>query len=112
MTVLDLLHNIYSASDGRPTSAAVFAALYALKWNEALATAHAEADAIDHPRVNEYAFVLQSAFAREMGWTYEEVRTFLEDGRFEWTPEGGQRFEQAWDAYNTMAEHVKNRGGK
>lgn len=112
MMLLDLLRNIYSASDGisPPTW---FAAFYALKWNEALATAHATADATRGSPGWEknYAYELQSTFATEMGWTYAEVQTFLKDGRFELTPEGGMEFEEAYDAYNTIAEHWKNRGG-
>lgn len=112
MTVLDMLHNIYSASDGIPHPSAVFAALYALKWNEALATAQAEADALDHPSGDMYAHVLQSTFAREMGWTQAEMEAYLADYRYDKTPEGSQAFEQAYDAYNEMAEHWKNRGGQ
>lgn len=112
MILLELLRNGYGASNGVPNSAAIFAALYTLKWNDALAKGQAAADALDQPTGDMYAFVLQSTFANEMGWTWAEMQTFLADGRFDLTPEDGINFERAYDAYDDMVEHRKRHGSK
>lgn len=112
MILLELLRNGYGASHGAQNSAAIIAALYALRWNEALAKGKAAADALVGESGDTEAYVLQSTFAAEIGWTYEELQTFLNDGRYDWTPEGGMEFEKAWDAYNSMAEQQRKHRGK
>ena len=111
--ILDLLRNIYSASNGAAHPSAVSAALYGAMWNDAwnnaLAAGQRAQDSGGSERDIKDAF--HQAFAESLGWSEAQNREFWTNDAYDITASDAQRFDEAWDAFDAFVEHMRRGSG-
>jgi hypothetical protein len=110
--ILEVLRNIYSAGGGAAHPSAASAAIFGMMWNQAwdngLAAGQASFNAGGSEQDVKDAF--HRAFAESLGWSEAQNREFWTNDAHNITAEDAQRFDEAWDAFDAFAEHMR-RGG-
>lgn len=110
--ILDVLRNIYSAGGGAAHPSAVSAALFGLLWNNAWDSALAAGQAAYNAGGTEddVKAAFHRAFADGLGWSEAQEREFWTHDAYDITASDAQRFDEAWDAFDTFVDHMRHRG--
>jgi hypothetical protein len=105
------VRNVFGAGDGSVPPSAAAAALSQLLWNMHNAQALAWGQ-------NAYNFggsegdieaSFRHGFAESLGWSQAEFDAFWNDPNYDFTPEDAAKYDQAYDDFFKLTEHLKSR---
>jgi hypothetical protein len=108
--VIDLLHNIYSASGGAAHPSAAAAAMFALLWREGWDNGMAARVRVANERQDNYDeqdAAFDEAYRNTLGWSEAEWQEFWRSGKYRTTEEEAMRFDEAWDTFDAFVASLR-----
>ena len=109
---VDVMRNIYGASNGVLHPSAASAAIYGLLWNQAWddALAAAQQSYDRGGSWDEQKAAFHDSFINSLGWSEAEWHEYWSNPAYKGDGRDAQEFDESWDTFDAFIEQMKKSG--
>ena len=110
--LFEIARNMYGAGGGAAHPSALASALYGLMGNDAFKNALRAGQAAHRAGASDAEIdeAYKYGLGDGLGWTHAETDAFWNDPNYNLNAEDAAKFDQDWDAFFDMVEHLKGGG--